>query len=65
MFLAFAAILFAVFLGNVVFASTGGAPFLDDVEELIVMMCSTVAFVVAILGSEKRELEAKTDNGKR
>ncbi|MBA4783312.1 MAG: hypothetical protein H2045_08870 [Rhizobiales bacterium] len=65
MFLAVTAVLFSVFFGNVVFASQGGVPFLNDVQELIVLMSATAAFVVAILRAEKRELETKTDIDKR
>lgn len=65
MFLAVTAVLFSIFFGNVVFASQGGVPFLNDVQELIVLMSATAAFVVAILRVEKRELETKTDIDKR
>lgn len=51
-----AALFFAVFVTNVVLGSAGRQVFLSDVQEMLVLMAASVAFVVAIL---KREAQAR------
>lgn len=60
MFLALAALLFAVFSLNVVMGSLTASPFLGDIGEMAVLFAASVAFVVAIL---KREADARSGNG--
>jgi len=57
MSLLIAAILFAVFFGNVVMGAFLGTPFLTDIGEMLMLLAASVAFVVAIL---KKEREAAT-----
>lgn len=47
-----AALLMAVFAANVAIGSAGGKTFLTDVQEMLVLMAASVAFVVAILQAE-------------
>jgi hypothetical protein len=56
MFLIAAAVLFSVFLLNVVIGSTGSNPFLSDVGEMLILFAASLAFVAAIL---KREAAKK------
>lgn len=46
------AALFAIFATNVAIGSFGGKPFLGDVGEMLLLLATTVTFVVAILKSE-------------
>ena len=59
MFLIAAAVLFLVFLLNVVIGSVGSNPFLSDVGEMLVLFAASLAFVAAIL---KREAAKKQSN---
>lgn len=54
MFLILAALTFAVFVGNVFYGSIGGSSPLGNVGELILLMFTTIFFVVSILQAEKR-----------
>ena len=56
MALAIAAVLFAVFFIDVVLGAVSGAPFLSDIQGMLVLFAASIAFVVAIL---KREADAK------
>ncbi|RMD89924.1 MAG: hypothetical protein D6811_11440 [Alphaproteobacteria bacterium] len=58
MALLIAAAFFAVFLANVVIGSMGLPVFLTDVQEMLVLMASAVAFVVAMLRAEARAVPA-------
>ncbi len=49
------ALFFAVFLANVVLGSAGRQVFLSDVQEMLVLMAASIAFVVAILAREAQE----------
>ncbi|MEM8740874.1 MAG: hypothetical protein AAGE13_05185 [Pseudomonadota bacterium] len=51
-----AATLFVVFLANILIGATGGAAFLNDVGEMLVLLGATLCFVVLIL---QREAVAK------
>lgn len=59
MALLISATLFAIFALNIVLGSMGRPVFLTDVQEMLVLMASAVAFVVAILQAEARA--ARTD----
>ncbi len=54
MFLMLAAISFALFFANVLFASAGWASPLGNLGELGLLVVATVCFVVAVLKAEKR-----------
>lgn len=52
MFLIAAAALFGVFGLNVVLGAFAGAPFLNDVGEMLLLLAAVITFVVAALKSE-------------
>jgi hypothetical protein len=52
MALGLAAVLFAVFVGNVVMGATMRASFLTDVQEMLLLFAATIAFVASILRRE-------------
>lgn len=52
MFLIVAGILFAVFVANIVLGASGGAQFLGDVGEMLVLFAASIAFTAAILRRE-------------
>ena len=52
MFLLLAAVLFSVFIANVVMGATGGTQFLGDVGEMILLFAASIAFVAAIIRAE-------------
>ncbi|GAB4291337.1 MAG: hypothetical protein Kow0058_10270 [Roseovarius sp.] len=59
-----AALFLAVFAANVAIGSAGGAVFLTDVQEMLVLMAAVIAFVVAILqreSAERRKRHAASD----
>jgi hypothetical protein len=56
------AILFLLFVANVVLGSTTGSPFLSDVAEMVLLFGGAVAFVAGILKRESDERKAKTFN---
>ena len=56
MALGLAAVLFAVFVANVVLGAMSGAKFLGDVSEMLVLFAASIAFVASIL---RREVAAK------
>ncbi len=58
MFAVVGAVLFAIFIGNVVIGAFGGTQFLDDVREMLVLFAASLAFVVLIL---QREAAAKSN----
>lgn len=47
-----AIVLFAVFSVNVGIGSAGGATFLGDIGEMLLLLATAILFVVAILKSE-------------
>ena len=49
MFLISAITLFAVFVANVLVGALGGAQFLGDVGEMLLLFAASVTFVLAIL----------------
>ena len=53
MFLALAAVLFALFAANVALGSLRGAPFLGDVAEMLLLFGASIAFVVAMGRAER------------
>ena len=57
MYLAISAILFAVFVANVVMGATTGAPILNDVQEMLLLFAASIAFVAAIIRREARNNE--------
>jgi|TARA_B100001027_G_C16182431_1_gene292122 hypothetical protein len=57
MFLILAAISFAIFFANVLFASAGWVSPLGNLGELALLVVATVCFVVAVLQAEKREYQ--------
>ncbi|AKO96411.1 MAG: hypothetical protein RID15_02745 [Marinovum algicola] len=58
MFLISAITLFAVFVANVLVGALGGAQFLGDVGEMLLLFAASVTFVLAIL---RREAAEKSD----
>lgn len=56
MALALSALLFAVFIANVLMGAFTAQPFLGDIGEMLVMFAASIAFVAAIL---KREADRK------
>ena len=54
MFLALAFAFFALFVGHVVIGSIGGVSLVGDVGEMIILICASVTFVIAILHAEKK-----------
>jgi uncharacterized membrane protein len=61
MFAFVGAVLFAIFIANVVIGAFGGTQFLDDVKEMLVLFASSLAFVVLIL---QREAAATSETNK-
>ena len=55
MFLVLAIAFFSLFVGHVVIGSISGASLVGDVGELIILICASVTFVIAILDAEKKE----------
>lgn len=55
MFLIVALALFVIFVTNVFLGATGGAQFLGDVGEMLLLFGASLAFVVAILKREASE----------
>ena len=60
MFLAAAAVLFAIFVINVSIGSFGGTPFLGTVGEMVWLLAVSVTFVAAVLQKEANEKSDKT-----
>ena len=52
MFLAAAAVVFAIYFLNVALGAFAGAAFLGDVGEMLVLFAASILFVVAILQKE-------------
>lgn len=46
------AILFLIFLANVLVGAVAGAPMFGDVAEMIILFAASICFVAAILRSE-------------
>jgi hypothetical protein len=55
-----AVIFFAVFVSNVALGALADGAFMGDVSEMLVLLCASVCFVVAILRAERR---ARDNNG--
>ena len=55
MFLVLAIAFFSLFVGHVVIGSISGASLVGDVGELIILICASITFVIAILDAEKKE----------
>ncbi|WP_206454558.1 hypothetical protein [Aurantimonas marina] len=51
--LAAAAVVFAVFVANIVIGTSGGRVFLSDVGEMLTLFLASVLFVVAVLQREQ------------
>ena len=60
MFLAAAAIIFAIYFANVAMGAFTGNVFLGDVGEMLVLFVASVVFVVAIL---KKETDRDAQSG--
>ncbi|MDA3857534.1 MAG: hypothetical protein PF480_04705 [Roseovarius sp.] len=52
MFLIAAAVLFGAFGLNVILGAYAGAPFLNDLGEMLLLLAAVITFVVAALNSE-------------
>lgn len=61
MFILLTIVLFALFVTNIVLGAFASAPFLGDVGEMLILLCSSLAFVVVIL---QREAEEKAKSAK-
>jgi len=59
MTLAAAAVLFAIFISNVVAGAIFNSPFMGDVPEMLVLLCSSLFFVAAVLRAEREAKEAR------
>ena len=59
MALAAAAVLFTIFISNVVAGAIYRSPFMGDVPEMLVLLCASLFFVAAILRSERRAKETR------
>ena len=62
MALAIAAVLFAVFFFDVLIGALAGASMLNDVQEMLVLFASTIAFVVVILMRESQSKDTSNDS---
>ncbi len=62
MALAIAAVLFAVFFFDVLIGALAGASMLNDVQEMLVLFASTIAFVVVILTRESQSKDTSNDS---
>ncbi|MEM6460444.1 MAG: hypothetical protein AAF724_00855 [Pseudomonadota bacterium] len=54
-----AALLFLVFVANVVIGAIAGSPVFGDVTEMLILFAASLCFVAAIL---RREADAKSEN---
>ncbi|SFO15523.1 hypothetical protein SAMN04487859_11780 [Roseovarius lutimaris] len=61
MFLIAAAVLFGAFGLNVVLGAYAGAPFLNDLGEMLLLLASVITFVVAALKSEAARKNKQTE----
>ncbi|WP_114287204.1 hypothetical protein [Candidatus Halocynthiibacter alkanivorans] len=52
MFLGIAAALFTAFFANVLLGSSGGEMYLNEVQEMLLLLASVIFFVAAILKKE-------------
>ncbi len=59
MTLAAAAVLFTIYISNVVAGAIYRSPFMGDVPEMLVLLCSAFFFVAAILRAERKAKEAR------
>ena len=55
MFLIIAAVVFGIYIVNVVLGATGGAAFVGDVGEMLLLFAAAIAFVIAVLRREAAE----------
>ena len=61
MFLIAAAVLFGVFGLNVILGAYAGAPFLNDLGEMLLLLAAVITFVVAALKSETARKNKQTE----
>lgn len=59
MYLIAALITFALFVSHIFIGSVWGVSFIGDIGELIILLCASVLFVVAILRAERLEKSGK------
>ena len=59
MFLVLSIILFGIFTANVALGAFGGAQFLGDVGEMLLLLSASLAFVVVTLQREAKEKRPK------
>ena len=59
MYLLIAAGLFSIFFANVVLGAFADAAFLGDVNEMLVLFASSIAFTVTILKAENAKKKSK------
>ena len=57
MMLAVAAVLFTVFVADVVMGALADTSMLNDVQEMLMLFAASIAFVAAILTREKKSKE--------
>lgn len=55
MFLILSAVIFLIYIANVVLGATSGAPFVGDVSEMLLLFAAVIAFVIAVLQREAAE----------
>ncbi len=63
MFLILSGILFVIFFGNVLMGSLGGATYLGDIGEFLVLLATAICFTVAILKSEANNKAQSAEPG--
>lgn len=61
MFVSVSTALFLIFIANVVAGAFGKAPFLNEIEEMLVLVGASLAFVVVML---KQEANSKNRNNR-
>jgi len=59
MYLIFSAVLFSIYLANVVIGAFDGPRFLADVGEMLVLFSAAIAFTATILRREAQDKDSK------
>lgn len=62
MFLGLSAVVFTIYVGNVVLGAMTSAPFFNDVTEMVILFIAAILFTVAILQKEAADPDRKDKN---
>lgn len=62
MFLGLTVVTFFLFVGHIFIGSVWGTSLVGDVGELLILLCASIFFVVAILQAEKAEKSKKQNS---